>query len=530
MWIWQDLAARASRAAHGSSLVGTVTALVVTTLLIHLLVVYQRRQKLPPGPWPWPVVGNLFVLNGRPHRKLQKLAATYGGLMYIQLGERRCLVVSTAAAAKEVFKKHDQAFSSRPRSLVLTVLTAGTYRSLPAAPYGQYWRQLRRLANTRLFSPATHASHEGIRHGEVRNMMKVLVEESQKGTSTINLKKWLTGVTSNNMTMMITRNRYFDIRDKNQEKRGYDDVLRRSVDANGALVISDYVPWLSFITKLQGWEEYLLGLQRRGREMVAKIIEVDNHKRREKDVTKDESYVPDMVDVLLKAPLDDAGKPLSDGEISSLLLSLINAGTDTTATTAEWVMAELMANPDIREQAQAEIDTVVGLDRLVQESDIPNLPLLQAIIKETFRLHPAAPLSVKRESHEPCVVSGWSIPTQTELILNIYAIHRDPNMYDNPDVFRPSRFLEHPEVNPLSGHDFFELIPFGVGRRMCPGANLAYTLASLMVANLLHSFDWALPDGESPATMDMSEAISFVLYREKPLCLIAKPRRPASLY
>jgi cytochrome P450 len=209
---------------------------------------------------------------------------------------------------------------------------------------------------------------------------------------------------------------------------------------------------------------------------------------------------------------------------------MINAGTDTTATTAEWVMAELMAHPDIRKQVQAEIDTVVGLNRVVQESDIANLPLLRAVIKETFRLHPAAPLSVKRESYEPCMLSGWRLPAHTELIVNIFAIHRDPNVWENPDAFKPSRFLERPEVNPLSGHDFFQLIPFGVGRRMCPGSNLASALVSLMVANLLHSFDWSLPDGESPATMDMNEAKSFVLYREKPLRLIAKSRRPASLY
>jgi cytochrome P450 len=122
------------------------------------------------------------------------------------------------------------------------------------------------------------------------------------------------------------------------------------------------------------------------------------------------------------------------------------------------------------------------------------------------------------------------LPTHTELILNFFTIHRVPNVWENPDAFKPSRFLERPEVNPLSGHDFFQLIPFGVGRRMCPGSNLASALVSLMVANLLHSFDWSLPDGESPATMDMNEAKSFVLYREKPLRLIAKSRRPASLY
>lgn len=121
-------------------------------------------------------------------------------------GEKPCLVVSTAAVAKDLFRAHDAAFSSRPRKLTLDVLTGGRYRSLPVAPYGPYWRQLRRLANTELFSPATHASHEGIRNGEVQNMMRLLVEEARKGTS-IDLKNWLTGVTSNNMTMMLTNNR-----------------------------------------------------------------------------------------------------------------------------------------------------------------------------------------------------------------------------------------------------------------------------------------------------------------------------------
>jgi cytochrome P450 len=505
-----------------TSFTKTIVAVLVTFFVTHLVVVYHRRQRLPPGPWPWPIVGNLDLLTGLAHRKLQKLAARYGGLMYLQLGEKGCLVVSTAGAAKELFKSHDATFSSRPRKLVLDVLTAGSYRNLPVAPYGHYWRQLRRLANTQLFSPATHASHEGIRNGEVHNMMKLLVEEAANSTP-IDLRHWLTGVTSNNMTMMLTNNRFFDIRDKNDEKRSYDDVLRRSIDANGAMIISDYVPSLSFITKLQGWEPYLLEIQKRGRAIAHKVIDVESHRQRVTDV-------PDFVDVLLKAPLDDAGKPLSDGEIMSLLLSFLNAGTDTSATTAEWAMAELMAHPSIRHEAQAELMAVVGENRLVQESDLANLPSLQAIVKETLRLHPAAPLSITRECHEPCVVSEYDFPAKTQLILNIFAIHRDPSVYPNPDEFKPSRFLEHPEVNHLSGHDDFELIPFGVGRRMCPGARLAYTLVSLMVAHLLHSFDWSLPDHQTAEAMDMRETPSFVLYRGERLLLNATPRRPASLY
>jgi cytochrome P450 len=209
----------------------------------------------------------------------------------------------------------------------------------------------------------------------------------------------------------------------------------------------------------------------------------------------------------------------------------LNAGTDTSATTTEWALSELMANPDIRKQAQAELDAVVGQERLVQESDIANLPLLQTIVKETYRLHPAAPLAVKRESHEPCVVSGFDIPAHTQLILNVYAIHRDPNEWTDPEAFKPSRFVGHPEVNPLSGHDSYQLIPFGAGRRMCPGYNLGHTMVSIMLATLLHSFDWSLPEGQSAQTVNMAEFnASLINFRLNPLRVVATPRSSAALF
>ena len=193
-------------------------------------------------------------------------------------------------------------------------------------------------------------------------------------------------------------------------------------------------------------------------------------------------------------------------------------------------MSELMVNPDIRKQAQEELDAVVGSRRLAQESDLPNLPFLGAIIKETFRLHPPVPLSLPRCSNQPCVVAGCEFPANTRLILNIFAIHRDPTVYENPDAFIPSRFLEHPEVNALSGHDFYQLIPFGVGRRMCPASFLGNTMVTLMLANLVHSFDWSLPAGTSAKALDMVEVYKLVNFRRQPLSVIAKPRSPAYLY
>lgn len=192
-------------------------------------------------------------------------------------------------------------------------------------------------------------------------------------------------------------------------------------------------------------------------------------------------------------------------------------------------MSELMANPSIRKQAVAEIDAVVGQDRLVQESDHANLPFLQAIVKETYRMHPPLPLGLRRESHEPCVIFGCELPVHTELIINTYAIHHDSNTYKSPYEFRPSRFLDHPEVDPMSGHDYYELIPFGIGRRMCPGYNLGNVMVTSMFAQLLQCFDWELPEGQSAETLDMSEYYSFLSFRRTPLCLIAHPRAAASL-
>lgn len=210
---------------------------------------------------------------------------------------------------------------------------------------------------------------------------------------------------------------------------------------------------------------------------------------------------------------------------------MIYAGTESSANTVVWAMSELMVNPDIRKQAQEELDAVVGSERLVQESDIPNLPFLRAIIKETFRLHPAVPLSLPRCSNQPCVVAGCEFPANTRLILNIFAIHRDPSVYENPDSFQPRRFLEqHPEVDHMSGQSFYQLIPFGVGRRMCPAYNLGNTMVTLMVANLVHSFDWSLPKGVSPENLNMAEVYKLVNFRKEPLSLIAKPRSPAYLY
>ena len=211
---------------------------------------------------------------------------------------------------------------------------------------------------------------------------------------------------------------------------------------------------------------------------------------------------------------------------------MLLAGTETTSNTVEWAMAELMLHPDVMRRAHDELDTVVGVHRLVQESDIPNLPYLQAIVKEALRLHTPAPLSLPHQSTQASTVLGFHLPTHTHLIVNLFAIHRDPSAYEDPESFDPQRFVDrHPtEANAASGFNSFEFIPFGAGRRMCPGFNLGTVMVSLLLAHLLHGFDWSLPKDLDAESLDMAEFFGITVAMKTPLRLVARPRTPALLY
>lgn len=198
----------------------------------------------------------------------------------------------------------------------------------------------------------------------------------------------------------------------------------------------------------------------------------------------------------------------------------------------EWALAELFRHPALLRRAQAELDAVVGKARLVQEADLQNLPLLQAVVKETFRLHPSTPLSLPRVAAEACEVGGFCVPKGATLLVNVWAITHDPASWGpQAAAFQPDRFLPggtHERVD-LKGNDF-ELIPFGAGRRICAGMSLGIRMVQLMTATLVHAFDWALPEGQTPEKLDMEEAYGLTLQRAVPLMARPVPRLVAEAY
>lgn len=196
---------------------------------------------------------------------------------------------------------------------------------------------------------------------------------------------------------------------------------------------------------------------------------------------------------------------------------MLAAGMDTSATTVGWAMSELIRHPNIMKKMQDELEKVVGLDRVVEESDLENLKYLEMVVKEILRLYPAAPLLIPHESLENCTVDGFHIAKKTRIIVNAWAIGRDPSVWIDPEKFLPERFLG--SQLDVRGRDF-QLIPFGAGRRSCPGMQLGLTLVRLLLAQLVHCFDWKLPNGMLSSELDMTEDIGFTSPRLHDLMLI----------
>ncbi|KAB1671332.1 hypothetical protein [Gossypium barbadense] len=216
----------------------------------------------------------------------------------------------------------------------------------------------------------------------------------------------------------------------------------------------------------------------------------------------------------------DSPSSLTMNQIKGILVNIVVAGTDTTSGSTEWAMSKLMQHSEIMEKVKKELNDVIGVNNTVEEFHLPNLRYLNSVIKETFRLHPVLPLLVPRCSARSLTVGGCTIPKGSRVLLNMWSIHLDPNIWDNPMKFQPERFLNEPEKLDFRGNDF-QYVPFGSGRRKCLGINLGEKMLSFILASLLHSFEWKLPQGEK---VDLSGKFGIIMGKKNPPHLIPTPR------
>ncbi|KAK7411348.1 hypothetical protein VNO78_02781 [Psophocarpus tetragonolobus] len=496
-------------------------ATVAATILVYRLIKFITRPSLtlPPGPNPWPIIGNLPHMGSVPHHSLATLARVHGPLMHLRLGSVDAVVASSASVAEQFLKIHDSNFSSRPPNAGAKYI-AYNYQDLVFAPYGPRWRLLRKLTSVHLFSGKAMDEFRHLRQEEVARLTSNLASSDE--TKAVKLGQLLNVCTTNALARVMIGRRVFNDGNGGCDPRAdeFKAMVVELMVLAGVFNIGDFVPSLEWLD-LQGVQAKMKKLHKRFDAFLSSIIE------------EHDSSSKNLLSILLslKDEKDDDGNHLTNTEIKALLLNMFTAGTDTSSSTTEWAIAELIQNPRILTEVQQELDTVVGRDRIVKEEDLTHLPYLQAVIKETFRLHPSTPLSLPRVASESCEIFGYHIPKGATLLVNVWAIARDPNEWADPLEFKPERFLpggEKAEVD-VRGNDF-EVIPFGAGRRICVGLNLGLRMVQLLTATLAHSFDWELEDDLNPKKLNMDEAYGLTLQRAVPLSMHPKPRLAPHVY
>ncbi|CAA3003809.1 cytochrome P450 71A6-like [Olea europaea subsp. europaea] len=475
----------------------------------------SSRKKLLPSPLRFPIIGNLHQLGLHPHRSLQLLSKRYGPLFLLHLGSAPLLVVSSADAARMIMKDHDLIFSNRPKSSRAEKFTYGS-KDIVFAPYGEYWRQLRSICVLQLLSNKRVQSFRRVREEETTLMVEK-IRQSCSSSSSINLTDILASLTYH-IVCRVALGRKFRI---GEEGKKFMWLLREGADMAGAFCVGDYIPWLAWISKINGFDAKLDKLAKAFDEFLEGIVE-EHRKRMKGGVNCDEDEGSDFVYLLLEIQAEiQAGFRLETDAIKALILDVFSAGTDTTSTVMEWTVAELLRHPKILEKLQNEVREVAGRKLDITEDDLEKMPYLRAVIKESLRLHTPSPLLVPRESTQSVKLMGYDIAAGTQVLVNAWAIGRDPSLWENPEEFRPERFFE-------TDIDFkglnFEFIPFGAGRRGCPGVTFAMAVNELALAKLVHKFNIALPNGGKESDMDMTEGTGLNVHKKFPVLVAATPQ------
>ncbi|XP_006665049.1 trimethyltridecatetraene synthase-like [Oryza brachyantha] len=511
-----------------------LTGVTLATILFLAATLSRRGGRrasynLPPGPRPWPIIGNLHLVGALPHRSIHALSERYGPLMHLRFGSQHVVVGSSAELARFFLKTHDAVFADRPRTAA-GKYTTYNYSDMTWSPYGAYWRQARKICLTELFSARRIDSYEHIRSDETRALLRGLNAAAASGRRAVRLKEHLSTASLNLISRMVLGRKYLEGGEvvHRGEVVTTPEQFRWMIDElfllNGVLNIGDSIPWLNFLD-LQGYIRRMKKLSK----MFDRFLEhvLDEHETRRHH--EGEAFVArDLVDVLLKVADDPCLQvEFTRDSVKAFTQDLIAGGTESSAMTIEWAISELLKKPEVFNKATEELDRVIGRGRWVTEKDIPSLLYIDAILKETMRMHPVAPMLTPRMSRMDTSYNGYDIPAGSRVLVSTWSIGRDPKLWDSPEEFMPERFVDS-KID-IKGQDF-KLLPFGSGRRMCPGYSLGLKVIQVSLANLLHGFSWRLPDGMTREQLSMEEIFGLSMPRKFPLEVVVEPKLPVHLY
>uniref|UniRef100_A0A7N0ZSB9 Cytochrome P450 n=1 Tax=Kalanchoe fedtschenkoi TaxID=63787 RepID=A0A7N0ZSB9_KALFE len=428
--------------------------------------------------------------------------------MRLKLGTIPTIVISSPHLAKQILQTHDHLFSSRYLSDTVCILNHHNV-SVGFLPVCPKWRNLRKALATELFNQAKLDSGQTIRLKKLQQMVDHVGENTGKVVE-VGLLAFITMINFLSNTLMSV-----DLTDYGSgSSREFHELVSSALELVAKPNLSNFFPVLRFLD--------LQGLRKANRYKLARILDIIGSfvDRREKcGAGYEDGSDGDVLSALLRKQSE---YELSSEDIRHLFADLFVAGADTSSVTVEWALTELLRSPSKMAKAQSEIAAVLGKGKLVQESDIPKLPYLHAVVKETLRLHPAAPFLVPHKALADVEIDGFTVPAGSQILINVWSMGRDSRTWpDDPLLFKPERFLE-------SGVEYkggdFELIPFGAGRRICPGLPLAHRMVHVVLGCLIHLFEWEVENGMRVEEIDMDERFGLSVHKLVPLRVIPLPK------
>ncbi|KAM4121625.1 hypothetical protein ACB094_01G019900 [Castanea mollissima] len=485
-------------------------ALILSTVFFITKLLNHHNKNLPPSPFSLPIIGHLHLLKLPLHQTLETLSLQYGPILSLKFGSRSILVISSPSAVEECFTKNDIVFANRPQSIAGDRLSSNS-TALVWAPYGHLWRNLRRVCTIEIFSHISLQKSSIIREEEVYSLLRQLFKVSNIEPQKVDFK-YLSSLLVSNIIMRMVAGKpcvgeEFACMDVGKKLlKEFKEAYSSGLSVN----ICDFLPILRWVG-YKGLEKNMVRLQRKRDEATRRLFEeIKLNNDNIIDVEKMRPLIETLFSLRKYEP-----EFFSDDVIKSLTLMMFIAGTETTVTTMEWVMSLLLNHPEVLQKVKAEIHSQVGCERLINDLDLAKLPYLRCVINETFRLYPTVPLLLPHCSSADCTVGGFHIPRGTILLVNAWSMHRDPKLWEEPTKFKPERFEE------INGErEGFKFIPFGMGRRACPGAGMAMRVISLALGAFIQCFDWEMVGKEM---VDMTSGFGFLMAKTKPLEAVCTP-------
>ncbi|XP_071739594.1 cytochrome P450 71AV8-like [Rutidosis leptorrhynchoides] len=474
-------------------------------LFITIITLFKSSEKnLPPQPWKLPVIGHLHHLLGAlPHHALTNLAKKHGPIIHLKLGQVSTVVISSPNLAKDIMNTHDLSFAGRSKSISAEIISYN-YKDIACVSYGEYWRQMRKICVLELLSAKKVRSFQSIREKESWN----LIESIKGSNNAINLSEKIYML----MNTITSKNAVGSVSMKDQGRLVSN--IKQLLLIAGTLDVENLFPSIKGLHLITRTRYKLMKIFKIIDEILDNII--SNHQERRSSGQREDNE--DLLDVLLRLQHDGGLQfPLTYDHIKAVIMDVFLAGTDTSSSTIEWAMSELLRNPRVMKKLQEELRKTLKGKKKIQESDIQEVDYLKQVIKETLRLHPSIPLLIPRECRKKCEIGGYNIPVGTNVLINAWKIGRDPDYWIDPDSFVPERFIESSDN--MMGKNF-EYLPFGAGRRMCPGLILGLANVELPLAMLLYYFNWDLPNGAPFEDLDMSESFGSAVKRTNHLILV----------